>query len=53
VLRYDKLGHGESDVPEGPYSFELLADDVLALIEALNITHTHFIGQRRSWPCAT
>jgi 3-oxoadipate enol-lactonase len=44
VLRYDKRGHGESDVPEGPYSFELLANDVLALLEALNITHTHFIG---------
>ena len=44
VLRYDKRGHGETDVPEGPYSFELLADDVLALLEALNITQTHFIG---------
>jgi len=44
VLRYDKRGHGETDVPDGPYSFELLADDVLALLEALNITRTHFVG---------
>ena len=44
VLRYDKRGHGESDAPEGPYSFELLGDDVFALLEALNITRTHFIG---------
>lgn len=44
VLRYDKRGHGETDVPAGPYSFELLADDVLALLEALHITQTHFVG---------
>ena len=44
VLRYDRRGHGESDAPEGPYSFELLGDDVFALLKALNITRTHFIG---------
>jgi 3-oxoadipate enol-lactonase len=44
VLRYDKRGHGETDVPPGPYSFELLADDVLALLDALQITRTHFVG---------
>ena len=44
VLRYDKRGHGESEVAPGPYSFELLADDVLALLAALQITRTHFVG---------
>jgi 3-oxoadipate enol-lactonase len=44
VLRYDKRGHGETDVPPGPYSFELLADDVLALLDALHIVRTHFVG---------
>ncbi|HSF04648.1 MAG TPA: 3-oxoadipate enol-lactonase [Methylomirabilota bacterium] len=44
VLRYDKRGHGETDVTPGPYSFELLADDVLALLDALKITRTHFVG---------
>jgi 3-oxoadipate enol-lactonase len=44
VLRYDRRGHGESDAPEGPYSFELLGDDVFALLDALHITRTHFIG---------
>jgi 3-oxoadipate enol-lactonase len=44
VLRYDKRGHGETDVAPGPYSFELLADDVLALLDALQITQTHFVG---------
>ena len=44
VLRYDKRGHGETDVAPGPYSFELLADDVLALLDALQIQRTHFVG---------
>lgn len=44
VLRYDKRGHGETDVAPGPYTFELLADDVLALLEALSIKQTHFVG---------
>jgi 3-oxoadipate enol-lactonase len=44
VLRYDKRGHGGTDVAPGPYSFELLADDVLALLDALSISRTHFVG---------
>jgi 3-oxoadipate enol-lactonase len=44
VLRYDKRGHGATEVAPGPYSFELLADDVLALLDALHITQTHFVG---------
>jgi len=44
VLRYDKRGHGETEVAPGPYTFELLADDVLALLDALGITRTHFVG---------
>lgn len=44
MLRYDKRGHGETDVAPGPYSFELLADDVLSLLDALSITRTHFVG---------
>ena len=44
VLRYDKRGHGESEASPGPYSFELLADDLLALLDALKIEKTHFVG---------
>jgi 3-oxoadipate enol-lactonase len=44
VLRYDKRGHGETEVAPGPYTFELLADDVLALLEALRIPQAHFVG---------
>ncbi len=44
VLRYDMRGHGDSDAPEGPYTLELLADDVIALLEALNFDTVHFVG---------
>ncbi len=44
VLRYDQRGHGESDVPEGRYTFALLIDDVIALFDALGIARAHFVG---------
>ena len=44
VLRYDIRGHGRTDAPEGPYDIELLADDLIALLEALEVESTHFVG---------
>ena len=44
VLRYDTRGHGATDVPPGPYSLDLLAEDVRALLLALRIERTHFVG---------
>jgi 3-oxoadipate enol-lactonase len=44
VLRYDTRGHGGTDAPEGPYSLDQLAEDVRALLTALGIARTHFIG---------
>jgi 3-oxoadipate enol-lactonase len=44
VLRYDTRGHGGSEVPPGPYTLEMLADDVLGLLEALGVERTHFVG---------
>lgn len=44
VLRYDTRGHGKSSAPDGAYSFEQLAADVLDLLDALKIEHTHFVG---------
>ena len=44
VLRYDTRGHGGSEAPPGAYSLEMLADDVLGLLAALEIPRTHFIG---------
>ena len=44
VLRYDTRGHGMSESLHGPYSLDLLADDVIALWDALRIKQTHFVG---------
>ncbi len=44
VLRYDTRGHGETDAPGGPYSLDMLAEDVLGLLQALGIGKTFFMG---------
>jgi 3-oxoadipate enol-lactonase len=44
VLRYDQRGHGATEAPGGRYTFELLMDDVLALMDALAIDKAHFAG---------
>lgn len=44
VLRYDSRGHGGSEGPPGAYTFELLAEDVRALMDLLGIERTHFVG---------
>ncbi len=44
VLRYDTRGHGATDAPEGPYTIQLLAEDAIALLDALKIDKVHFAG---------
>jgi 3-oxoadipate enol-lactonase len=44
VLRYDTRGHGGTDAPAGPYSLAQLADDARALLKALGIARTHWVG---------
>ena len=44
VLRYDTRGHGGTDAPEGAYSLDQLAEDARALLRALGIGRTHFVG---------
>lgn len=44
VLRYDTRGHGASDTPEGPYSFDDLVGDVIALMDAAEIEKAAFMG---------
>ncbi|MDW8469638.1 MAG: 3-oxoadipate enol-lactonase [Burkholderiales bacterium] len=44
ILAYDTRGHGASDAPPGPYSLEMLADDLKALLDALGIVRAHFCG---------
>src|SRR6185436_18375617 len=44
VLRYDTRGHGGTDAPAGAYSLGQLADDARALLQALGIAKTHWVG---------
>ena len=44
VVRYDTRGHGGSVVSPGAYSFDLLGNDVVAILDALKIERAHFCG---------
>jgi 3-oxoadipate enol-lactonase len=44
ILAYDMRGHGASDAPGGPYSLDMLAEDVLGLMRHVGIPRAHFIG---------
>jgi len=44
ILAYDTRGHGGSEAPRGPYTLELLADDLFALLKEKKIATTHYCG---------
>jgi len=44
VVCYDTRGHGGSPVTSGPYNFEMLGQDVLAIMDALEIEQAAFCG---------
>ena len=44
VLRYDSRGHGQSGVPLGPCSIEMLTTDAVGLLDALGIERASFMG---------
>lgn len=44
VLRYDTRGHGASSVPPGPYTFDQLGSDVVALLDFLHLDRVFFCG---------
>jgi len=44
VLRYDTRGHGQSPPTPGPYLIELLARDVIAMLDAMDLDRVHFCG---------
>lgn len=44
VLRHDARGHGESGKPPGPYSLEMMAGDVIGLLDRLDIERVHLCG---------
>jgi 3-oxoadipate enol-lactonase len=44
VVTYDTRGHGRSPAPDGPYSIDDLADDVVALLDELGVERAHVVG---------
>jgi 3-oxoadipate enol-lactonase len=44
VVRYDKRGHGGSQVTPAPYSIAQLAGDLVGLMDALGIAKAHLAG---------
>ena len=44
IVRYDKRGHGNSSPFEGPYSFDMLENDVIKILDELKINKANFIG---------
>jgi 3-oxoadipate enol-lactonase len=44
ILNYDMRGHGASAAPAGPYTLDMLADDVLGLMKELKIERAKYIG---------
>jgi 3-oxoadipate enol-lactonase len=44
VLAYDTRGHGESGAPAMPYTLDMIADDIKALFDHLEIERSHWVG---------
>jgi 3-oxoadipate enol-lactonase len=44
LIRYDRRGHGQSGVPQGPYSMDRLGRDVIAILDSLGIEKTNWCG---------
>ena len=44
ILRYDTRGHGGSTAGTGPYSLDMLADDVIAIWDKIGIDRSHVVG---------
>ena len=47
VLLYDMRGQGRSEHPDGEYSLELHAQDLVALMDALGLGQAHMVGTSR------
>lgn len=44
VIRFDARGHGQTEATDDDYTLDLLADDVLSLMDTLGIERAHFVG---------
>ena len=44
VIEIDSRGHGRSTDGDGPITYELMADDTLALLDQIGVHNAHFVG---------
>ena len=44
ILRFDHPGHGKSSAVPGPYSFDMLIENAIGLLDELEIGTTHWVG---------
>jgi 3-oxoadipate enol-lactonase len=44
ILLYDTRGHGGSEAPKGPYTLDMLGEDLRQLLAELRIKRTHYVG---------
>ena len=44
IIRYDMRGHGQSDVPDAPYTMGQLVSDAEAVCDTLNVRDALFVG---------
>jgi 3-oxoadipate enol-lactonase len=44
VVAFDNRGAGRTDAPDEPYSFRMMADDAVGLLDSLRIDRAHILG---------
>lgn len=44
ILTYDQRGHGNTNATSGPYTIDLLANDLIGLLNALEIEKANLVG---------
>ena len=44
IVRYDRRGHGKSDVPKGPYAVDDFGRDALAIMDGLGLQKVNWCG---------
>jgi len=44
ILVYDTRGHGGSEAPKGPYTLDMLSEDLRQLLDQLKIKKTSYVG---------
>ncbi|MHA2009160.1 MAG: alpha/beta fold hydrolase [Promethearchaeota archaeon] len=44
VIIFDNRGMGRTDIPDGPYTIQMMVNDTIGLMDALNIDRAHIMG---------